>query len=79
VEKFSDHETREMQAQRQTAPRNEDAVNFCKRFLNVHVGESKDGNYAIETLILEWQAFTGASQDKFGLKIAPWHPPDSCR
>jgi hypothetical protein len=42
--------------------RNEDAVNFCERFLNVHVGESKGGNYAIESLILEWQTFTGALQ-----------------
>ena len=28
-------------------------MNFCERFLNVHVGESNRGNYAIETLILE--------------------------
>jgi hypothetical protein len=37
-------------------------VNFCQRFLNVHVGESKGGNYTIETLILERQTFTGAWQ-----------------
>ncbi len=37
-------------------------MNFCERFLNVHVGKSKGGNYAIETLIVEWQAFTGAFQ-----------------
>jgi len=35
-------------------------VNFRERFLNVHVGESNGGNYAIETLLLEGQAFTGA-------------------
>jgi len=35
-------------------------VNFRKCFLDVHVGESNGGNYAIETLILEWQAFTRA-------------------
>ena len=35
-------------------------MNFCERFLNVHVGESNGGNCAIETLILEWQAFAGA-------------------
>jgi hypothetical protein len=35
-------------------------VNFCERFLSVHVGDSNAGNYAIETLIPEWQTFTGA-------------------
>jgi len=49
-----------MQAQRQTPARNEDAAYFRERLLNVHVGESNGGNYPIETLLLEGQAFTGA-------------------
>jgi hypothetical protein len=53
VEKLTYRETRKMQAHRQSAARDEDAVNFRERFLNVHVGESNGGNYAIETLLLE--------------------------
>ncbi len=35
---------------------NENAVNFCERFLNVHVGQSDGGNYAIETPVGEWHS-----------------------
>ncbi|MGB9205286.1 MAG: hypothetical protein WCB94_15115 [Terriglobales bacterium] len=59
MDKFGDREARRMEAERQTAAKNENPVNFCERFLNVHVGESNRGNYAIETLILERQAFAG--------------------
>ena len=37
-------------------------MDLRKRSLNVHVGESFGGNYSIETLPLEWQAFTGPEQ-----------------
>jgi len=41
-------ETWEMQANRQAAAGNEDSVNFCKRFLNVHVREGYGGHYTIK-------------------------------
>jgi len=62
VAKFAQRKAREMQAQRQSASRNEDAANFSKRPLNIHVRQSDSRNHTIETVILEWQLFARAIQ-----------------
>ena len=33
-------------------------MNFCKRPLNVHIGQRNTGNHSIKTLVRKWQVFT---------------------
>src|ERR1700686_383578 len=60
-----------MQAQRYNAAGNKDAVNFCQRFLNVHIGQRNRRNYPIEAAILEGQPFPCAVQI---LSVGKSHP-----
>jgi len=62
IDKLCERKAGEMQAQGEATFRDEDAVNFRKSFLDVHVRESDRGDDAVEALIGEWQRFAGTMQ-----------------